>query len=616
MARNDVGMRAGNGRRAGWAMGVQLWSGICGVLLLSWLSLGCAGTFLTPDQAFHFEARLSGRHQLQLHWDVAQGYHLYRDRIKLSVTPSNVLLGHYTLPAGVELNDPVFGKTRVLEGKNTLTVPFTVQGTAPAFIELKSTYQGCANAGVCYPEQVKTIKLALTQQAVPPPAAMPVVPPPGTAVPAAAVSPVNDAGALAGALRDSFWLTLGLFFVSGLGLAFTPCIFPMIPILSALIVGKEAGRGPQRSRALGLSVAYVLGMSLTYSIAGVLAAVSGAYMQAAFQSPWVLGAFAFVFVLLALSMFDFYELQMPSGIQTRLAGMGRGGHLFSTFVMGVLSALIIGPCVAAPLAGGLLFISQTGDVFLGGLSLFALSLGMGVPLLIIGTSAGHFLPRVGAWMNAVKAVFGVVLLGVAIWLLTRVLPGPVSLALWAALAVISAIYLGALDAIPAGASGWRRFWKGLGVLMLVYGLVMGVGALGGGSDPLQPLTGYTAAVPPENRAEALHFTTVKTPEALQSALVQARGRPVLVDYWASWCVECLRMDKVTFADPQVVAALRKRLLIRVDVTQDDAASRALLKRYNLVGPPAFIAVAADGRTTAQQEGYLGPEAFMGWLHKS
>ncbi|MBU2826990.1 protein-disulfide reductase DsbD [Acidithiobacillus ferriphilus] len=616
MVRSDAGMKIGAGNRTIRARNASVWSAIFGFLLLFWLPLTHAAPFLAPDQAFRFDARLSGHDQLQLRWNVAPGYHLYRDRIKFSVTPGSIILGRYTLPTGMMLNDPAFGKVRVLEGQNTLTVPFTIQGTAPAFIELKGTYQGCANAGVCYPEQTKTIRLALPRQAMASPAA-PVVQSPNVVATSAAISPTSNAGAIAGALQGRFWLTLGLFFLSGLGLAFTPCIFPMIPILSALIIGQEAGHGQQRSRAFALSIAYVLGMSLTYTIAGVLAAVTGAYMQAAFQSPWVLGVFACIFVLLALSMFDFYELQMPSSIQTRLAGAGRGGHLFSTFVMGALSALIVGPCVAAPLAGGLLFISQTGNVFLGGLSLFVLSLGMGVPLLIIGTSAGHLLPRAGAWMDAVKAVFGVLMLGVAIWLLARVLPGPVSLALWSALAVVSAMYLGALDVMAAGASGWRRFWKGVGVLLLAYGLVMGLGALSGASDPLQPLTPYTAGpAHQETRPGALHFSVVKTPEALQNALAQAHGKPVLVDYWASWCVECVRMDKVTFADPRVRAALRGWVLIRVDVTKDDAASRVLLKRHNLVGPPAFIAVGADGKMAAQQEGYLGSEAFLQWLPKS
>ncbi len=592
-----------------------LWARImvfCSALLLWGLMspLASAEHFLSPDQAFHFSATLVSPNHLQLRWDVAPGYHLYRDRIKIALLPDNIVPGKYTLPRGVMLNDPAFGKMRVLEGENTVTVPFAVKGTEPHSLVVKATYQGCANAGVCYPEQSKTVQVPL-QAALSsePPAAPTPHPHPGE------LHPSSNAGALAGALQDSFWLTLGLFFLSGLGLAFTPCIFPMIPILSALIVGQEAKRGGQKSRAFALSLAYVLGMALTYTSAGVLAAITGAYLQAAFQNPWVLGAFALIFVLLSLSMFGFYELQMPSSLQTRLSRMGRGGHLFSSFIMGALSALIVGPCVAAPLAGALLFISQTGNVFLGGLSLFVLSLGMGVPLLIIGTSAGRLLPRAGAWMDAVKAIFGVLMLGVAIWLLARVLPGPVSLALWAALAIISSIYLGALDSLTAEVAGWRRFWKGIGIVLLAYGLVMGVGALSGASDPLQPLARFlqVSKGTQAQSSAALHFTVVKSPAALDAALQQAKGKPVLIDYWASWCVECARMDRVTFATPAVEKALGNRVLIRVDVTQDDASSRALLKRFNLVGPPAFMAIGSNGQVQAQQEGYLGPQAFLHWL---
>ncbi|OCX68488.1 thiol:disulfide interchange protein [Acidithiobacillus thiooxidans] len=599
--------------RALWARFIIL----CSAVLLFGLSASYAHAdhFLSPDQAFSFSAKLSSPDHLQLRWDVAPGYHLYRDRIQVSVLPTSILLGKYTLPKGVMLNDPAFGKMRVLEGENSVIIPFSVKGTPPDTLTVKATYQGCANAGVCYPEQSKTVQLSLLAPASAP---IPTASLPSPHSRSSQVKSSSNAGVLAGALQDSFWLTLGLFFVAGLGLAFTPCIFPMIPILSALIVGQEAKRGAQKSRAFTLSLAYVLGMALTYTIAGVLAAITGAYLQAVFQNPWILGAFASIFVLLALSMFGFYELQMPSSLQTRLSGLGKGGHLFSSFVMGALSALIVGSCVAAPLAGALLFISQTGNVFLGGLSLFVLSLGMGLPLLIIGTSAGRLLPRAGAWMDAVKAIFGVLMLGVAIWLMARVLPGAVSLALWAALAVISSIYLGALDALGAEATGWRRFRKGVGILVLAYGLVMGVGALSGASDPLQPFSRVLEAGKGADRSQqaALHFSIVKSPQALDAALKQADGKPVLVDYWASWCVECARMDKVTFATPEVENALRNRVLIRVDVTRDDANSRALLKRYNLVGPPAFMAIGANGQVQAQQEGYLGPRAFMRWLPKS
>ncbi|MHB0887946.1 protein-disulfide reductase DsbD [Acidithiobacillus sp.] len=594
--------------------------------LLLWCMLFLGGSvpasaaqFLQPDEAFQFSAQAGANHTLLLRWRVAPGYHLYRDRIRLSVSPSTVILGAYTLPPGMELDDPTFGKVRVLEGTQTLTVPYRVDGTPPAAIAVTSTFQGCADAGVCYPEQRKTVTIPLgTSSAVA--ASGSAAPAPGGAGEVAvAQTPQgsSSAGVLAMGLQDRFWLTLGLFFVSGLGLAFTPCVFPMIPILSALIVGQESGQGSSRRRAFALSLAYVLGMSLTYTVAGVIAGLTGAYLQAAFQNPWVLGAFAAIFVLLALSMFGFYDLQMPSSIQSRLSRAGKGGHLFSSFVMGVLSALIVGPCVAAPLAGGLLFISQTGSVFLGGLSLFILSLGMGLPLLIIGTSAGHFMPKAGAWMNGVKAIFGVLMLGVAIWLLARVLPGPVTLALWAALAVVSAVYLGAVDALPPSASGWRRFWKGVGILSLGWGLIMGLGALAGGSRPLAPLEPLVfKGTAVAGTAETLHFATVRTPAQLTEALTAAKGKRVLVDFWATWCVECTRMDQVTFANPQVQEGLRGVTLIRVDVSQDDADSRALLKRFHLVGPPAFLLVAADGKTLVQQEGYLGPDAFLRWLKQN
>lgn len=596
-----------------WALfPLLLW----GMLLLGASAPAGAAQFLQPDEAFQFSAQAGADHTLLLNWRAAPGYHLYRDRIRLSVSPSTVILGTYTLPPGVELDDPAFGKVRVLEGTQTLTVPYRIDGTPPSAITVTSTFQGCADAGVCYPEQRKTVTIPLGASAV---AAGSAAAAPGGAggVAAAPALQGSSAGALATSLQERFWLTLGLFFVSGLGLAFTPCVFPMIPILSAIIVGQEGGQGRSRRRAFGLSLAYVLGMSLTYTVAGIIAGLTGAYLQAAFQNPWILGAFAAIFVLLALSMFGFYELQMPTSIQSRLSQVGKGGHLLSSFVMGALSALIVGPCVAAPLAGGLLFISQTGNVFLGGLSLFVLSMGMGLPLLIIGTSAGHFMPKAGPWMNGVKAIFGVLMLGVAVWLLARVLPGSVTLALWGALAVVSAVYLGAVDALPAPASGWRRFWKGVGILLLGWGLVMGLGALAGGSRPFAPLEPFVAkgkAV--AGPAETLHFATVTTPAQLTAALTAAKGKPVLVDFWATWCVECARMDQVTFADPRVQERLRGVTLIRVDVSQDDADSRALLKRFRLVGPPAFLLVAADGKTLMQQEGYLGPDAFMRWLKEN
>ena len=603
-----------DGERAFWHNGL----GMLLLLILLLIPLFASAAFLSPDQAFRFAAKADGPGRLELTWTVAPGYHLYRDRIRVSIAPDTLHLQKIDLPPGKELDDPAFGKVRVLEGKNTVVAHYTSDGPLPSVIAVSSTFQGCANAGVCYPEQHKTIDVDLGA-ATAAPTASATAASASSAVPSTRVAPTaqSNARALAGDLQDRFWLTLGLFFLSGLGLAFTPCVFPMIPILSALIVGQKDH--PGRARAFFLSLAYVLGMALTYTLAGVLAALTGAYFQAFFQSPWVLAAFAAIFVLLALSMFGFYELQMPSSIQSRLSTVGRGGHFVGSFVMGVLSALIVGPCVAAPLAGGLLFISQTGNVLLGALSLLVLSLGMGLPLLVIGTSAGHLLPRAGPWMDATKAVFGVLMLGVAIWLLARILPGDISLLLWATLAVVCAVYLHALEPIPSAAPGWHYLRKGIAVLLLAYGLLAGYGALTGHGDPLEPLGRPATAVPASTSAvqtagtAELHFTVVKSPRELESALAAAHGKPVLIDYWAQWCIECARMDKVTFANAKVRRALAGDALIRVDVTADTAASKALLQRFHLVGPPAFIRLDASGQVEKVQEGYLGPEAFLRWL---
>ena len=585
------------------------------LLALCWLSLGSAwaSSFLPADQAFQFSAQSGGPGRLALQWKVAPGYHLYRSMVHVQLAPSNVQMGKLQLPAGTLLDDPAFGKVQVLEGDNRILLPYTVQGKLPQKIEVTSTFQGCANAGVCYPQQKKTIAVSLAAQPLVERAPLAststaVSPAPSSPQPSL-LPPASNAASLAHGLQERFGWTLVLFFISGLGLAFTPCVFPMIPILSGIIVGQK--ERPNRSRAFALSLAYVLGMALTYTIAGIAAALTGAYLQAFFQSPWVIGAFALIFVLLALSMFGFYELQVPSAIQTRLSRLGKGGHLFSSFVMGILSALIVGPCVAAPLAGGLLFVSQTGNVLLGALALFALSMGMGVPLLLIGTSAGQLLPKAGPWMDGIKAIFGVLMLGVAIWFLSRILPGSVTLLLWALLAIFSGIYLRALEPVENG--GWTLFRKALGVALLAYGLVMGVGALQGQESPLHPLPTLNPSGAAPAQQATLSFQVVKTPAALAAALQAAQGKPVLVDYWAKWCVECARMDQIAFRDPRVQKALGDYVLIRVDVTASDADSQKLLKRYHLAGPPAFIHIRKDGKVAAVQEGYLGPDAFLHWL---
>jgi thiol:disulfide interchange protein DsbD len=373
----------------------------------------------------------------------------------------------------------------------------------------------------------------------------------------------------------------------------------MIPILSGII----AGHGDQITtrKAFVLSLVYVLAMAITYTVAGVLAGLFGENLQAYFQNPWILSSFALVFVLLALSMFGFYDLQLPSSLQSRLTEVSnkqQGGSLFGVAIMGFLSALIVGPCVAPPLAGALIYIGQTGDALLGGLALFALSMGMGAPLIAIGTSAGKLLPRAGSWMDAVKAVFGVALLGVAIVMLERIIPAEVAMLLWGMLLIISAVYMGALRTLQIEASGWQKLWKGLGVVFLVYGALMLVGAAAGGKDTLQPLRGLAIAGGSGSAHQELVFKRIKSLQDLQQevASASAAGKTVMLDFYADWCVSCKEMEKYTFTDAGVIAALANTVLLQADVTANDDTDQALLQgHFGLPGPPAIIFYGADGK---------------------
>jgi thiol:disulfide interchange protein DsbD len=360
-------------------------------------------------------------------------------------------------------------------------------------------------------------------------------------------------------------------------------------------------------------------MALTYTVAGVLAGLFGQNLQAAFQNPWIIGLFATVFVALALSMFGFYELQLPSALQSRLSELSNrqeGGNLIGVAIMGLLSALIVGPCVAPPLAGALIYIGQTGDALLGGLALFALSLGMGAPLIAIGTSAGKVLPRAGAWMDSVKAVFGVLMLAVAIYLLERVIPEPLAMLLWGALLIVSGVFLGAFQHLPIEATGWRKLWKGAGVILAVYGALMLVGAAAGGRDTLQPLRGVVLAGPAGGAAsvERVRFRPVKTVADLDRELAsaEAAGRPVMLDFYADWCVYCKQLEKETFPDPAVQAALSDGVVLKADVTANDEADKALLARIGIPGPPAMIFYGADGgeRRGSRLLGFLPPKEFV------
>jgi thioredoxin:protein disulfide reductase len=415
------------------------------------------------------------------------------------------------------------------------------------------------------------------------------------------------------------------FFGFGLLLTFTPCVFPMIPILSNIIVGQK---DLTTRKAFFISLAFVLAMAFTYTLAGVFAGLAGANLQAAFQNPWIIGTFVLVFIALAMSMFGFYELQMPSAIQSRLANISNrqeGGTLVGAAIMGFLAALIVGPCVTAPLVGALLYISQTGDAFLGGLALFALSMGMGAPLLAIGTSAGKILPKAGPWMDTVKAVFGVGLLAMGIWLLERVIPGEIALVLWATLLIVTAIYMGALQSLPEGATGWRSLWKGLGLVLLIYGVILMLGAFTGGKDifrPLAELQKPATLVSAEGTQQAAQMEFIKVNSIAdverEVAAASARNQPVFLDFYADWCVDCVRMERTTFQDPRVIQAMSPVTLLKADVTANTAEHRDLMRAYNLFGPPAMIFFDAAGQELRNRRvvGYLNAERFLAHVDQS
>lgn len=572
--------------------GVLKWMLRGGLLLWGCLVLPVlAQEFLDPAQAFKPSVRAVDDKTLEVRYTIAKGYYLYREKFRFSVAePAGVTLGAAQFPAGEQKQDDNFGKVEVYHRQVAVRLPVVRPanaGAGPLSLKIKVVAQGCAEAGLCYPPQAQVLGVEL--------------PALGTL---AAVSTAEDnradaggdgSGLIASKLQTAgFWGNLLFFFVAGLGLALTPCVFPMLPIVSGIVVGQ--GRCASRARGFALSAVYVLGMALTYALAGVAAGFTGNLVSSALQNPWVLGSFALVFVVLSGSMFGFYELQLPSALQSKLseeAGHLQGGRGFAVFVMGALSALIVGPCVAAPLAGALLYIGQTHDAVLGGSALFVMALGMGVPLLVVGASAGALLPRTGAWMESVKKTFGIVLLGTAIWLLSPVLPPLVTMLAWAALLIVPAMYLHALDPLPARSRHFLYFWKGVGVLMLVAGVAILVGAFSGSRDPLQPLAALRGgATEAENKA--LPFERVASLADLEARLQAAKG-PVLLDFYADWCVSCKEMEHQTFVDPKVRAEMARFTRLQADVTANSEADQALLQRFKLFGPPGIIFFDAAGQ---------------------
>jgi thiol:disulfide interchange protein DsbD len=549
-------------------------------------------SFLPPDKAFGLDVSARDAHILQANFNVTPGYYLYRDKITFATKGSAVKVTAVNLPKGEIKHDPNFGDTEVFHQSFQAEVTLTRPNNQATSITLIAVYQGCSEQGLCYPPITKTLVINLPQvttgQLAPP--AIAEAPPASSQA-----TPVSEGSQIARLFKGgNFWLIVSFFFGAGLLLALTPCVFPMIPILSGIIVGR--GHKITHMHAFLLSLAYVLGMAITYAAAGVAAGFSGNLISSALQTPWVLGSFAVVFVLLSLSMFGFYELQLPTALQSKLSDTSNrlhGGHLSGVFVMGALSAIIMGPCVAAPLAGALLYIGQTHDAMLGGVALFVMALGMGAPLLLIGTSAGVLLPKAGAWMEAVKRFFGIMLLALAIWIVEPLLPVSVQMLLWAALLIFSAIYLRALDALPHNANGWHKLLKGIGLFALLLGAAYLIGALSGAHDILRPLGNIGRA---ETSAPAtLQFSRVKNLADLEQRINQAQGQSVMLDFYADWCVSCKEMERFTFSDAAVKAKLKPVLLLQADVTANSEADQLMLKRYGLYGPPGILFFDAHGK---------------------
>ena len=585
-------------------------------------ALGTSGTntqeeILHPDEAFVFSAMENDAQTVKASWQVVDGHYLYSDKFTFVVKEGAVSIdkARVQIPKGKIKDDPLFGEVEINTGEVEILVPLNRQSNEQTDISLEFGYQGCKDNSICYPPIKKLVSFSLPAFS-------------GTAQSASSQGNLIEEGASLSA-QDAITQRLkegGLlfnviaFFGFGLLLSLTPCVFPMIPILSGIIVGQ--GKSITAIRGFLLSLAYVSAMAVTYAVLGVIAGSFHFNLQAASQNIWVISAFSAIFVLLALSMFGFYELQLPAAIQSRLSSASnkqKSGTLSGAAVMGVLSAVIVGPCVAPPLAGALLYISQTGNALLGGMALFAMGLGLGVPLLILGGSAGSLLPRAGAWMESIKGVFGVVMLAVAIWFMERVIPGQLALMLWAILLIVSAIYMGALDRLEANAS-WKRLWKGLGVVMLIYGAVLVVGAASGSKDVFKPLQGIQQLVGVQETANELHFKRIKNLNELKQELsaAGAAGKYVMLDFYADWCVTCIEMEEYTFTDPRVQAALEDVVLLQADVTATNEDDQDLMTEFNLFGPPAILFFDADSNENQSHRlvGFVAADDFLLHLEKA
>jgi len=606
------------------------------ILFLMCISLSLFGFgFLQPDEAF--KPRISQINKDTIGIDIDLGENIYLYKSKLKVEDAN-------LKDGIDFKSIKMGKSVDHDGEQVffsspkirihLLKKSVLNGDHK--IKVNLSYQGCSSAGLCYEptdttleisvdaDQLDGVKTAepsvIKADAVESKVVEPIVSAElnETKVPVVGEN-VSETDQIASVIQGgSIWLIIISFFGFGLLLSLTPCVFPMIPIISSVILAQGEGIGTKK--AFWLSLVYVLSMAVAYTIAGILAGLFGANLQAAFQTPWIITVFALIFVALSLSMFDVYELQVPNFIQTRISRLGGSkGGVIGVALMGFFSALIVGPCVAAPLAGALIYIGQTGDALLGGIALFALSIGMGMPLLLVGTTSGRFMPKPGMWMDAVKAIFGVMLLGIAIWMIGRVLDENTTLLLWGGLAVFVAVNMGALELLgehPAWSA--RANTKALSFMILLYGMSLLIGGMAGGNNPLHPLEPFVqskSSVAAVEVQEHKASQKIRTLEELDAILVNNKGKKIMVDFYADWCTSCKEFEAKTFSDPAVKAEMEKLVFVQVDVTANDAASKAFTKKYGIFGPPAILFFDEKGNLNNNETivGFKEPQEFLDHL---
>lgn len=599
---------------------------------------------LKYDEAFAMEmvnvTPTANGANIDVRWNIADGHYMYKSKFKFYSKDENVQVSDVTLPAGIVKQDDYFGEIEVYKHDLAVTIPVKTSTTEQELTIIAKS-QGCSKVNaMCYPPTRQKIHFTLPagslsnntgdNEPVATPAATVEVKQattaPNTVSEGATTAnddmEMSEQDQLADIMKNkSGWLVLLMFFGFGLALAFTPCVFPMIPILSGIIAGQ--GDDITTRKAFIMSSLYVLAMAITYSLAGVVAGVSGENIQIWFQNPWVLTAFAGVFVALALSMFGFYEIQLPGALQSKIteySNKQEGGSYSGVIIMGLLSALIVGPCVAPPLMGALIYISQTGDPVLGGAALFALSMGMGIPLIAIGTSAGKFLPRAGGWMDSVKVFFGIMMLAIGIWMLERVVAPVIAMWLWAALLIFSGIYLGGLTPISESTTGWGRFRKASGLIAMLYGALIIIGASQGNEDIFMPLkNNHPIVVGGQAAPQHAQFKTVTSKAQLDEALAGAKsqGKPAIVDFYADWCIACKEYEKFTFTDAGVIKTMENFTLIQANVTDDNDDSQELMKSNDVIGPPAVLFINKQGEEVKRYRliGFKEPVDFKAHLEK-